>query len=373
MKTRLALLGLILSSELFAGNFIKSVEYQGNATVQIDAIHDIKAATLDPASPMEREFIVSLIPISESARKATNKSVISPNQTNIGNWIILNTSIGKIRTYTLANMTADTTDARVQMYKYFTIIGGLKFGYDYTLFLNQKTIATTLDFEGPNATDALRVGQISYNFSLNQNNSIIIGIEDLKAEITSPIDTYSINKTPNIVAKYSLNGERGSFELIGLYRQINAEGEDNFVKYESKLNAYAAAIATSVNLGNDNLIFVTHYGSGISSYIEDTSGFNLDAAVVSKSDNDLKLIDSFTAYMAFKHFWTNSIQSNITYSYVKLNSDFIDPDVYLSSIEGIYKTGQYSSINIIKSFDSGLSMRRIYVWTKGNHREVQNR
>ena len=124
MKTRLALLGLILSSELFAGNFIKSVEYQGNATVQIDAIHDIKAATLDPASPMEREFIVSLIPISESARKATNKSVISPNQTNIGNWIILNTSIGKIRTYTLANMTADTTDARVQMYKYFTIMEG---------------------------------------------------------------------------------------------------------------------------------------------------------------------------------------------------------------------------------------------------------
>ena len=137
-----------------------------SGAIQGDVIHDFNAVGLRPGDGQAREFITALIPVGGPAAEITNRTTFSPNQSYLTGWAETDTPWGPFKVYANVNLMGSTTEPEFQVYKVYGEWGWLKAGLDYTLWLNQAAIPSTLDFEGPNAAPENRFTQASLKIPL---------------------------------------------------------------------------------------------------------------------------------------------------------------------------------------------------------------
>ena len=340
-----------------------------SGAIQADVIHDFNALGLKPGDGQAREFITANIPVGGPAADITNRTTFSPNQTYLTGWAETDTPWGPFRVYADVNLMGSTTEAQFQVYKAYGQWGWLKAGLDYTLWINQAAIPSTLDFEGPNAAPENRFTQASLKIPLRPGAEkrqlfFTIGAEDAQADMTLPAGVNPVDQFPAVIGKFSYEPDWARIELAGLYRRLKAEG----VGYDQSIDGWGVAFSGSVDTwGNDNVIWGLEYGDALGAYIQDTSGLGLDAAPVSATDSSLRAIPAFGAWGAYQHWWSKSLRSSATYGIVRLDSDFdLSPN---PAGTGTYKQTQYASMNLVWSawppFDVGLE----YMF---GHRTVTN-
>ena len=330
--------------------------------IQADVIHDFNAVGLKPGGSVEREFITANIPVGGPAADITNRTGFSPNQSYLSGWAETDTPWGPFKVYADVNLFGSTTGAKFQIYKAYGQWGWLKAGLDYTLWLNQAAIPDTLDFEGPNAAPEVRFTQASLKIPLQPGSKkrdlfFTVGVEDAAGDITTPSGNpgiHSVDQIPAIIGKLSYEPGWTQIELGGLYRRLRAEGPG----YDQTINGWGVTLSGSVTTWkNDNFIWGVQYGNALGAYIQDTSGLGLDAAPTSPTkDSNLKVIPALGAWVAYQHWWTESLRSSATYGYVRMDTDF---DLWPHTPgTGTYKQTQYASANLIWSpwppFDIGL-------------------
>jgi len=337
--------------------------------IQADVIHDFNALGLKPGDGQAREFITANIPVGGPAADITNRTAFSPNQSYLNGWAETDTPWGPFRVYADVNLMGSTTEPQFQLYKAYGQWGWLKAGLDYTLWLNQAAIPSTLDFEGPNAAPENRFTQASLKIPLRLSAGkreffFTVGVEDAAADMTLPTGVTAVNQFPAVIGKFSYEPDWAHIELAGLYRRLKAEGTG----YEQSIDGWGMAFSGSIDTwGDDNFIWGLEYGDALGAYMQDTSGLGLDAAPVSPTNSTLRAISAFGAWGAYQHWWSKSLRSSATYGFVRLNSDF---DLWPSPAgTGTYKQTQYASMNLVWSpwppFDVGLE----YLF---GHRTVTN-
>jgi len=329
-----------------------------SGAIQADVIHDFNALGLSPGDGQAREFITANIPVGGPAADITNRTAFSPNQSYLTGWAETDTPWGPFKVYANVNLMGSATEPQFQIYKAYGEWGWLKAGLDYTLWLNQSAMPSTLDFEGPNATPENRFTQASLKIPLRPGAEkkelfFTIGAEDVQADMTLPNGVTPVDQFPAVVGKFSYEPDWAHIELAGLYRRLKAEG----VGYEQSIDGWGVAFSGSVDTwGKDSFVWGLEYGDALGAYIQDTSGLGLDAAPVSVTNSSLKAISAFGAWGGYQHWWNRSLRSSATYGFVRLNSDF---DVLPSPAgTGTYKQTQYATMNLVWSpwppFDVGL-------------------
>ena len=339
--------------------------------IQADVIHDFKALGLKPGDGQAREFITANIPVGGPAADITNRTAFSPNQSYLSGWAETDTPWGPFKVYADVNLMGSTTEPEFQIYKAYGQWGWLKAGLDYTIWINQAAIPSTLDFEGPNAAPENRFTQASLKIPLspgseNRKFFFTVGAEDAEGDMTLPAGVTSVDQFPAVIGKFSYEPDWAHMELAGLYRRLKAEGTG----YDQSIDGWGVAFSGSIDTwGNDNFIWGLEYGDALGAYIQDTAGLGLDAAPVSPANTTLRAISAFGAWGAYQHWWSKSLRSSATYGIVRLDSDFDLLPNPAGVGAGTYKQTQYASMNLVWSpwppFDVGLE----YLF---GHRTVTN-
>ena len=282
-----------------------------SGAVQADVIHDFNALGLSPGDGVAREYITAYIPVGGPAADITNRTAFSPNQSYLTGWAETDTPWGPFKVYADVNLMGSTTDAQFQVYKVYGEWGWLKAGLDYSLWLNQAAIPSTLDFEGPNAVPENRFTQASLKIPLRPGTRkreffLTIGVEDAQGDMTLPSGVANIStveQVPSIVGKLSYEPGWTQMELAGLYRRLKAEGDG----YDQTVNGWGVSFSGSIDTyGNDSFVWGVEYGEALGAYIQDTSGLGLDAAPVSAANSDLRAIPAFGLWAGYQHWWNKA-------------------------------------------------------------------
>jgi hypothetical protein len=77
--------------------------------------------------------------------------------------------------------------------------------------------------------------------------------------------------------------------------------------------------------GRDNVIAEGTYGHGVARYVQDTSGLGIDAAVISTANPHLKATREVGTEVAYQHYWTKNLRSNVVYGYVQAHNTAFQP------------------------------------------------
>ena len=351
--------------------------------LEVDEIYDTNAVGLVPNKGVVREFVTSAIPVTGTpASILYPREVISPNQTQLGVWFEQPTNLARFRAYTLMNLFKEVDRTAFQVYKVYANYGWFKAGKDYTIFFNQSAAPDTIDFEGPNAIPYVRTPQLVMNIpfeslGLGEHQGLVFGAEHMPGELTlreapprtagaqTPTgqDEYvSVNQMPSIVAKYVYTPERAHIEAAGLFRRLTGSGPD----YRSTSYGYGMALSGKIaTWGKNNLILAAQGGQGIAAYSQDSSGLGLDAAPAfftppakPTQRGPLKSIPIWGSWVAYQHFWTDTLRSTGTFSILSVNDKSISPRLTpvndVEDASDIYYYGRllqarYASINLVWS------------------------
>ena len=364
--------------------------------LEVDEIYDVNAVGLVPNRGVIREFVTSEIPVTGTqAATLYPREVISPNQTQLGVWFEQPTDLARFRAYVLMNLFKEVYQTGFQVYKVYANYGWFKAGKDYTIFFNQSAAPDTIDFEGPNAIPYVRTPQLVMNIpfeelGLGEHQGLVVGVEHMPSELTlinagrttSPpappppttsvpdndaADLWgSVNQMPSIVAKYVYTPEGAHIEAAGLFRKLTASGPG----YRSSSYGYGMALSGKIaTWGKNNLILAGQGGQGIAAYSQDSSGLGLDAAPgffipgngltnTPSRRGPLSSIPVWGSWIAYQHFWTDTLRSTGTFSILTLNDEFINSDLTPTNDPedaadivsyGRLLQARYASINLVWS------------------------
>ena len=338
------------------------IELGVQASLQLDIIHDFNAIGLNAGEGVPHEFVTSQIPVGGPAAEFTSRTLFSPNQSTLVLWARSPTPYGDAKGRVVFNMTRDLFDTRLEVYKAVGELGGLRFGLDYSVFLNQAALPKTLDFEGPPVLAEARFAQVSLRVPLSRLGTrendffLVLGMEDAGAEFTLPAsgNIQADNQVPSFLLKLGYQAEAVNLELGALYRRLGARGDSG---YTAGLNGWGLHLSGYARFGPaDKLMFGVLGGRGISAYVDDTVGLDLDAAPVSLASEKLRTVGMLGAWLGYEHHWSQVLRSTATVSFLRAYTDFIDPDfgpAYSPATPlertGIFRESFYSSVNVVWS------------------------
>ena len=173
-------------------------------------------------------------------------------------------------------------------------------GQTWSTFVNTSALPEAADFGGPlNAVAFIRQGQIRYT-----EGNFQVAIENPESDKGDP----SQDSIPDVIAKYTFNGDWGNVSISGLARQLNTVGGNS----ES---AFGYGIAGKIKtIGKDDIRFQFH-GGETGRYV----------GVVAARDLVGEEVEETTSFMvSYRHFWTDDIRSTAFYG--NTTTDVADND-----------------------------------------------
>ena len=146
------------------------------------------------------------------------------------------------------------------------------------------------------------------------------------------------NRVPDVVARYNMSGDWGSFTAAGILRELRCDGCIGGV--DDSTSGYGISLSGKFNvLERDDFRWMASFGSSLGRYL----GLNLANGAVVDANGSLEAIDSWGVFGSYRHFWNDQWRSNLTYGYSR-----IDNDVALTGT-GVTKDASSIHVNLIYS------------------------
>lgn len=284
------------------------------------------------------EFITASIPIGADAIQEKSRLSFDARETRVafdGNFKIEDQMI---HTYIEADFysSEELSNKLFNLRLAYLDIWKLHIGRDWSTFVNLDATPLQVDFEGPNSLPGPKNEMIRFVQNLSNTTVLDIALEMHSSDYTVILEEDPEYQTvPDLVSKITFNKKWGQLSIAGLIRDIAYLNN----LYETKhLFGGGANIAGTVNLypsakglQKDGLLFMAVAGKGISYYLDDLSGSGLDA--VSLTDNSLSTLAAGGGYLAFQHYWSDTMSSTAMGSYLMLEKDNrIDPTNFKSTV-----------------------------------------
>jgi hypothetical protein len=180
------------------------------------------------------------------------------------------------------------------------------FGQTWNTIFNVGALPDLLDFVGPSESTVFgRQVMIRYT-----NGPWQLSAENPETTITPFGGGSRIvsddNKVPDLVARYNFSGDWGQWSIAGMLRELAYE--DNALGIDTSEVSYGLSIAGKFNVGEkDDFRWMVSGGKGLGRYV----GLNIVSGAVLDENNELEAIDTLSAFLAYRHFWTERLRSSV--------------------------------------------------------------
>ncbi len=147
---------------------------------------------------------------------------------------------------------------------------------------------------------------------------------------------------PDFTARYNLAGERSSFSVAGLVRQMAIRDNGS----REREPGFGLTLGGRVDIGERNdFRYMATWGSGVGRYL----GLNTANDAVLTADGGLDAIDAFGGFVSYRHFWHPAWRSNLTLSgqWIDNDAELTGPDATRDSIS--------AHVNLIHQVNPALS------------------
>lgn len=320
-------------------------------SARVDAITDSE----NNGNP--NQFVPSSFPMSgEDGNIGGSRSTIHTKATRLSFEFRRPTPLGSsLRVYSefdfFGNSSSNSMDFRAR--HFYGQAWNFLIGQTFSAFMDGDAFPDTVDYETPNGILNRRVPQIRYTHPLSDGSLKTMaffsfeqpdGRVDLSAA-DAPAGAAGINRLPDGVVGFRLEGESGHLQTSALLRQLSYDSDSGL---SDDTLGWGASMSGVLNLlEKDQLSLQVSYGEGMSRYVNDLSGLDLDAAYVNGS---LEPIPALAVMAGFTHLWSDHWRSTVTGGYVGVDAP--------ESIGGTaLESTLYSSVNLMwqpsKSFRVG--------------------
>jgi hypothetical protein len=200
---------------------------------------------------------------------------------------------------------------------------------------------------------------IRWDQPLGLDLSLAMALEMPDADMTLPAGATTLNQVPDLVLSLRYNPEHADVRLSGIYRRLKGKGNG----FNDSVNAWGVQLSGNLDsFGRDSIQFGVVYGNGLGAYIQDTQGYGLDAAPTYSGAPFLTAVPAFAAWAGYQHFWTGTIQSNISYGFVQ-----IEPTA--AQAGDTYRNTTYASLNLIWSMLRFVDVGIEYIYGERNTKD----
>ena len=197
-------------------------------------------------------------------------------------------------------------------------------GQTWTTFMNTSALPETADFAGPMVGEAfVRNTQIRYTMG------------NVQVSLENP-ESYggdaSQDSLPDVIAKYTFNGDWGNVSVAGLFRQLNSNPTQTPSGESESETALGYSVAGQIKtFGKDDFRFQIH-GGNTGRYVGVTAQQDI---VGTEAEESLSFM------MAYRHHWTKDTRSSVFYG--NITTDITDAD------------RSHWGVNIFKNYTPSLS------------------
>jgi hypothetical protein len=284
--------------------------------------------TLDPLGSDDR-FVTGFIPVGGPSSDFKDSEVkVSARQSRLGIEIRDSTRYGPLRAFIEGDFAGagDTYRLRHAFGQFRQILAGKT----WSTMVDNRATPEEIDFEGINGRIQVRQTQLRYFPKFGHDFDFLIGLEDPAPDVTGG---QGVSQYPDVVASIRRNwSKRWHVKSSLLLRQIEAESDlDNSVTDSQFGWGLSVSGKAGLKIGDerDNLLFQLNYGDGIGRYINDLQEVGGQDAEFDPLTGELETLSVFSGYVAYQHWWQESLRSTLTYSWVDVdNLAFQDDSAY---------------------------------------------
>jgi hypothetical protein len=281
--------------------------------------------------PSTEGFMPYDIPIGEDAIDGLSSIYAGARQSRIGVEGSANTRVGKIKTYIEADF-ASRSESLLRLRHAYAEWNFFKLGYSWSTFMDNASLPTTVDFEGPNSSLNKRLGIIRYERKFGKKSIAGISLESPMTDYYNPADSLIENRSKqsnfDIAGRYKYYNKPGHIQIAGIFRRIQYLNQTKM----DVLYGWGILLSTNINIDKKNILSGQYsFGHGIASYYVGFTGRQLDAVYDPLLEKmTLKTIrGGFLTYTyMFNSAWRFSMTGG-TSSIVE--KDFETPDTFKSS------------------------------------------
>jgi len=202
-------------------------------------------------------------------------------------------------------------------YKGFTI------GQAWSTWMDLPALPENLDFIGPTeATNFNRQLMIRY-----KTGGLEVALEQPETTISDPVTGARLipgtDPLPDLIARYRWERDWGHIQATAMLRYLTLDPDLSGATPEGdKTLGGGASVSGKIKVGaRDDFKFMTTVGTGLGRYM----GLNVVNAATVDSDSNLDTIDSYSGYVAYRHFWTAKLRSSLTLGYFRAdNPDYFN-------------------------------------------------
>jgi len=204
------------------------------------------------------------------------------------------------------------------------------FGQTWSTFQDVGALPENLDFIGPaESTTFVRQAQVRYT-----SGAWEFAVENPETTVTpfgggSRIVTDD-GSIPDLVTRYTAKLDNGYIKAAALFRRLSYEA----IGVDDQVAGLGLSLSGKHMFGQDDLRWMATWGSGTGRYL----GLNTANGAVLDSDNQLKAIDQWGAFVSYRHFWSEQWRSNVTYGVLNNDHD--------TTLTGTGVTKDVSSIHL---------------------------
>lgn len=189
------------------------------------------------------------------------------------------------------------------------------FGQAWSTFQDVGALPDSLDFIGTSpGTVFVRQPMVRYT-----NGRVQVALEQSETTVTSRTGGRVLSgddALPDVVGRYNLSGDWGSFTAAGILRNLRISDDDFGTGTQSALG-YGLSLSGKLKIGpRDDLRLMATTGEGLGRYI----GINIVNDAALDLTGDLDPIATYSGFAAYRHFWSGNLRSTVAGSYFKADN-----------------------------------------------------
>jgi hypothetical protein len=294
-------------------------------SVRVNAYYDFDGMTSTEG------FLPYDIPVKEEKVKDLSSVYIGARQSRFGIEGEANTKVGHIKAYMEVDF-ASTTSSFWRLRHAYAEWNFFKIGHTWSTFMDNASLPTTVDFEGPNSSLSKRHGLIRYERKFGKNNIAGLSIEAPETDYYNPADTALNDKHKqgnfDIAYRYKYFNRWGHFQLAGIFRRIDYLHKNEM----DELVGWGFLLSAVVKINEDNVIYTQYsFGESIANYTVGFVNRQLDAVYDPGADKMVqKSIQG--GFATYTHHFNPKLRFSITGGVSYLTGlDFESPDTFKES------------------------------------------
>ena len=306
-------------------------EFRIGGSVRLDMMRDF-----EPAGEAAL-FVPSTIPINSATPGDENSFNMDIMPTRLTLDIRRPSDMGTMRAYFEVNMFGPDGTTALNVWNAYVQAANILVGLAYSPFMDIDAFPVTVDFEGPNSAAFLIQPQVRYTIPLRRNWNLGLALLQPQSEVLLPsVFSAPVNSAPDVAVRLRREEEWGHVQLSFVGRDLGYADPAN--TYHAFGYGVQGSTAITVSKSEDAVQLSAIFGQGIAHYINDLSGFPLDAAV--SANGSLEALTAWGGYVGYQHYWSETLSTQLVAGYLWM--DNVESQPFFA-----FKETQYYSGNLI--------------------------